>query len=277
MSNKCDGCQHNVEGGCSSKSCIVLEKENQWSSIEKVIGIMSGKGGVGKSSVTSLLAATLAKKGYAVGILDGDITGPSIPRLFGLKGQARQSEEGLLPTVAEDGVKVMSMNLLLSEETEPVIWRGPVVSGVMKQFWTDVVWGELDYLLIDFPPGTGDVALTAMQSLPIDGIVMVTSPQGLVSMIVNKGIHMAEKMNVPVLGLVENMSYVQPPSCSEPYYLFGKGKTEEVAKELGVDFLGSIPIEQEFAELSDQGKVFEYTNENFDKIANKVIKKLKAK
>lgn len=275
MSDKCNGCQHSVAGKCTSSSCIVPEEENKFSSIKNVIGIMSGKGGVGKSSVTSMLASTLAKKGYSVGILDGDITGPSIPKLFGLKGPAKQIEEGILPEIAENGVKVMSMNLLLSNETEPVIWRGPIVGGVVKQFWTDVVWGELDYLLIDFPPGTGDVALTVMQSLPIEGIIMVTSPQKLVSMIVSKGIHMAEKMNIPVVGLIENMSYVQPPSYPEPYYLFGKGKTEEVAKEIGVDFLGNISIEREFAELSDIGRVFEYENPIFDSISDQLISKFK--
>jgi len=275
MSDKCKGCDHSVEGKCSSNNCIVPEVENKFSNIKNVIGVMSGKGGVGKSSITSMLAATLAKKGHSVGILDGDITGPSIPKLFGLKGSAKQSEEGLLPMIAENGVSVMSMNLLLPNETEPVIWRGPVVGGVVKQFWTDVVWGELDYLLIDFPPGTGDVALTVMQSIPIAGIVMVTSPQSLVSMIVSKGIKMAEKMGIPIVGLIENMSYVQPPSYPEPYYLFGKGKTEEVAKELGIDFLGNLPIEREFTDLSDRGRVFEYENTAFDEIVDKIVIKFK--
>jgi len=275
MSDKCNGCDQNVEGKCGSSDCIVPEVENKFSNIKNVIGVMSGKGGVGKSSITSMLASTLAKKGHSVGILDGDITGPSIPMLFGLKGSAKQSEEGLLPMIAENGVKVMSMNLLLPNETEPVIWRGPVVGGVVKQFWTDVVWDELDYLLIDFPPGTGDVALTVMQSIPIAGIVMVTSPQSLVSMIVSKGIKMAEKMNIPVVGLIENMSYVQPPSYPEPYYLFGKGKTEEVAKELGIDFLGNLPIEREFTDLSDRGRVFEYENTAFDEIVDKIVIKFK--
>lgn len=275
MSDKCSGCQHSVEGKCTSNSCIVPEVENQFSRIKNVIGIMSGKGGVGKSSVTAMIASTLAKKGYSVGILDGDITGSSIPKLFGLKGPAVQNEKGIQPKIAENGVKVMSMNLLLPDENEPVIWRGPVVGSVVKQFWTDVEWGEIDYLLIDFPPGTGDVALTVMQSLPIGGIVMVTSPQGLVSMIVNKGINMAEKMNIPVVGLIENMSYVQPPSYPKPYYLFGEGKTKEIAEEIGVDFLGSIPIEREFTELSDQGRVFDYENPVFDNIADELIRKFK--
>lgn len=275
MSDKCNGCKHSVEGKCGTSSCIVPEVENKFSSIKNVIGIMSGKGGVGKSSVTSMLASALAQKGFTVGILDGDITGPSIPKLFGLKGPAKQSEEGIQPMTATNGVKVMSMNLLLPSETEPVIWRGPVVGSVVKQFWTDVVWGKLDYLLIDFPPGTGDVALTVMQSLPISGIVMVTSPQSLVNMIVQKGINMAKKMNIPVVGLIENLSYVQPPSYPEPYYLFGKGKTEEVANELRIDFLGNIPIEMEFAELSDSGKIFEYKNVIFDEMAEKLIKKFR--
>lgn len=275
MSDKCNGCAHNVDGKCASSSCIVPEVENKFSRIKNVVGVMSGKGGVGKSSVTSMLASVLSNKGYSVGILDADITGPSIPKLFGLKGPATQSEQGILPMVAENGVKVMSMNLLLPNETEAVIWRGPIVGNVVKQFWTDVVWGELDYLLIDFPPGTGDVALTVMQSLPIAGIVMVTSPQSLVHMIVSKGIHMAKKMNIPVMGLIENMSYVQPPSYPEPYYLFGKGKTEDVSKEMNIDFLGNIPIEKEFTELSDSGRVFEYKNPVFDTMAEKLVKKFK--
>lgn len=275
MSDKCNSCSQNVDGKCASNSCIVPEEENKYSKIKNVIGIMSGKGGVGKSSVTAMLASTLASKDYSVGVLDADITGPSIPKLFGLKGPAKQSEEGILPEVASNNVKVMSMNLLLPNETEPVIWRGPVIGGVVKQFWTDVVWGELDYLLIDFPPGTGDVALTVMQSIPVEGIVMVTSPQSLVSMIVNKGIKMTEKMNIPVVGLIENMSYVQPPSYPEPYYLFGEGKTKEVSKELNIDFLGNIPIVKEFTELSDAGKVYEYKSDTFGEIADKLIAKFK--
>lgn len=275
MSEKCDSCSQNVDGKCTSDSCIVPEKENKHSKIKNVVGIMSGKGGVGKSSVTAMLASTLSDKGYSVGILDADITGPSIPKLFGLKGPARQSEEGILPEISKNNIKIMSMNLLLPNETEPVIWRGPVIGGVVKQFWTDVVWGELDYLLIDFPPGTGDVALTVMQSIPVEGIVMVTSPQSLVSMIVNKGIKMTAKMDIPVVGLIENMSYVQPPSYPEPYYLFGKGETEEVSKQLNIDYLGNVPIVKEFTELSDVGKVYEYKSDVFDKITDKIVVKFK--
>lgn len=267
---KCKSCAHYKEGKCGTEKCITFEEANKDSKILYTIGIMSGKGGVGKSSVTAALAIALRRQGYRVGILDGDIMGPSIPKLFNLKGPAENIEGGLLPVKSNSGISVMSMNLLLPQETDPVLWRGPVISGIIKQFWKDVIWGELDYLLIDFPPGTGDVALTVMQSIPLTGIIMVTTPQQLVAMIVEKGIRMAEKMKVPVLGVIENMSYVQPPDYPKPYYLFGEGKTKEVANSLDISFLGQLPIIKEFIEAIENGRLEDYSNENFDSLADKV-------
>ncbi len=271
---KCNSCAHYKEGKCGTEKCMTFEALNRASKIEHTIGIMSGKGGVGKSSLTAALAIALNRKGYKVGILDADIMGPSIPKLFSLKGPAENTEEGLLPVKSKAGISVMSMNLLLPEETDPVLWRGPVISGIIKQFWKDVVWGKLEFLLIDFPPGTGDVALTVMQSIPLTGIIMVTSPQQLVNMIVEKGIKMAEKMKAPVLGLVENMSYVQPPGYSEPYYLFGEGNTAGLAEGLGIDYWGQLPIIKEFIEAVNSGAIEEFRNSDFDKLADNLIKKV---
>lgn len=216
---------------------------------------MSGKGGVGKSLLTSLLASAAQKRGARVGILDGDITGPSIPKVFGLKDKAEGSEEGIYPLVSKSGIKIMSVNLLLEEEEDPVIWRGPVISGVVKQFWSDVIWGELDYLFIDMPPGTGDVPLTVFQSVPLDGAILVTAPQDLVSLIVKKAYHMAEKMNIPLLGIVENMSYMKCPDCGKILYPFGEGQSQNMADSMGLPFLGKLPIVQEIAALCDAGRV----------------------
>lgn len=273
--DKCQGCEHYKNNQCSTSQCT--EEGNRLNEIKHVIGVMSGKGGVGKSSVSALLASALLKKGVTVGILDGDIMGPSIGRLFGVKGPAGNSEEGIIPVASEKGIKIMSMNLLLPKETDPVIWRGPVISGVIKQFWQDVIWGELDYLIIDFPPGTGDVALTVMQTIPLDGIIMVTSPQGLVQMIVEKGVNMAEKMGIPILGLLENMSYVQPPGYPEPYYLFGEGKTENISKELELEFLGRFPIDQKLVRLADEGEIEAYSSESFDHLAQRIQEMLRKK
>ncbi|SCY81444.1 Mrp/NBP35 family ATP-binding protein [Alkaliphilus peptidifermentans] len=268
---KCQGCEYFKDGECGSSSCTFIEKGNEANKIKYVIGIMSGKGGVGKSSVTAMMANVLKNNNYKVGILDGDITGPSIAKMFGVRGPARNVEGGIQPVITENGISIMSMNLLLPNETDPVIWRGPIVSGVIKQFWNDVIWGELDYLLVDFPPGTGDVALTAMQSLPLNGVVMVASPQNLVHMIVKKGIKMAEGMKIPIIGLIENMSYVQPPGLDKPYYLFGEGKTEEVANELGLNFLGRIPIEREFVDLMDSGEIYKYKHSAFEKLIEHLL------
>lgn len=249
---------------CSScgKSCSerkeqesFLKPMNQFSNIKKVIGVVSGKGGVGKSLVSCLLAAKCQKAGLKVGILDADITGPSVPKSFGITSRAMQDETGLLPTVTSTGIKLMSINLLLEDVNAPVVWRGPVISGVIQQFWTDVNWGELDYLFVDMPPGTGDVALTVFQSLPVDGIVIVSTPQDLVKMIVNKAFNMAKLMNVPVLGLVENMSYYQCPDCGKRVNIFGKSQIDETAKELGVPVLAKLPINPDVAALVDAGEV----------------------
>ncbi|WP_124066196.1 Mrp/NBP35 family ATP-binding protein [Clostridium sp. E02] len=242
----CEGCEHSKQN--------LLENLNQFSSIKHVIGVVSGKGGVGKSFVTAMLAVLLNRKGYEVGILDADITGPSIPKMFGITRKAQANEMGILPESTHNNIKIMSVNLLLEEEDTPVIWRGPILAGTVKQFWTEVVWGDLDYLLIDLPPGTGDVPLTVFQSIPLDGIVIVSSPQDLVSMIVKKAYNMAKMMNIPILGLVENMSYVQCPDCGKAINIFGESKLSEVSKEIGVDILGRMPIDPAIAKLVDEGK-----------------------
>lgn len=250
----CKGCSHAKEGG------IPKEQLNPHSHIKKVIGVISGKGGVGKSFVTASLANEMAFQGYRVGIMDADITGPSIPRMYGLKGAAVADDNGIYPMETGNSIKVMSVNLLLPQEDAPVIWRGPILANMVKQFWTDVVWGELDYLFVDMPPGTGDVPLTVFQSLPIDGIVIVSSPQDLVQMIVKKAYNMAKMMNVPVLGLVENYSYVKCPDCGKEIKVFGESHIDEIAAELNVSVLGKMPIEATFAEYADKGE--------FDKVVN---------
>lgn len=255
----CEGCPSAANGSCSDPKSF-LEKMNEYSSIKKVIGVVSGKGGVGKSFVTASLASAMRKKGYNVGILDADITGPSIPKMYGVKGPATGNDMGIFPIEAEDGTKIMSLNLLVDDEAAPVIWRGPVLAGTVKQFWTDVVWGDLDYLFVDMPPGTGDVPLTVFQSLPVDGIVVVTSPQELVQMIVKKALNMAEMMNIPVLGVIENYSYLKCPDCGKEIKVFGESHIDETAGELGLKVLGKLPIEPEFAAKADEGKFFEIEN-----------------
>lgn len=234
---------------------------NIYTEIKHVIGIVSGKGGVGKSMVTASLANKLAEQGYRVGILDADITGPSIPKMYGLHGPAQGDDQGIYPMLAKNDIKVMSVNLLLPDEEAPVIWRGPVISNMVKQFWTDVIWGELDYLLVDMPPGTGDVPLTVFQSLPVDGIVIVSSPQDLVRMIVKKAYSMAKSMNIRVLGIVENYSYLKCPDCGKEIKVFGESHIEEIAKELEVELLGKMPIDPEFARMADEGCFEEAKNE----------------
>ena len=249
----CSTCSSNC--GERKEPQSFLKPMNKNSNIKKVIGIVSGKGGVGKSLVSCLLAAKCQKAGLKVGVLDADITGPSVPKSFGITSRAMQDDTGLLPTVTKTGVKMMSINLLLEDVNSPVVWRGPVISGVIEQFWTDVNWGELDYLFVDMPPGTGDVALTVFQSLPVDGIVIVSTPQDLVKMIVNKAFNMAKIMNVPVLGLVENMSYYQCPDCGKKHNIFGESQIDETAKELVVPVLAKLPIDPEVAKLVDEGRV----------------------
>ncbi len=234
----------------------LLRPANKNSSIGKVIAVVSGKGGVGKSMVTSLLALTERRRGKSVAILDADITGPSIPRAFGLKAGGVEGEEGnIIPPETATGIKVMSVNLLLDEEAAPVVWRGPVISGAVLQFWEEVNWGKTDIMFIDMPPGTGDVPLTIFQSVKLDGIIIVTSPQELVSMIVSKAVNMAKMMNIPVLGLVENMSYVECPDCGRKIPVFGEGRTEEYAKSAGLTLLDRMPISPELAKMCDMGKL----------------------
>ena len=243
----CAGCSHAKGGGIPKDQLIAHSK------ITKVIGVVSGKGGVGKSFVTASLANEMAFQGYRVGIMDADITGPSIPKMYGLKGSAVADDKGIYPMVTANEIKVMSVNLLLPQEDAPVIWRGPILANMVKQFWTDVVWGDLDYLFVDMPPGTGDVPLTAFQSLPIDGIVIVSSPQDLVQMIVRKAYHMAEMMQVPVLGLVENYSYVKCPDCGKEIYIFGESKIQAAADEVHVPVIGKMPVDPDMAAAVDAG------------------------
>ena len=261
----CSGCGSEAEDNCTHDcgSCghncgqpqDLHEPCNPHSVIRHVIGVVSGKGGVGKSMVTSQLAVTMARMGYRVGILDADITGPSIPKAFGIHERAVGSDQGILPALTGTGIAVMSLNLLTENETDPVVWRGPVIAGVVKQFWTDVCWGELDYLFVDMPPGTGDVPLTVFQSLPVDGIVMVTSPQDLVSMIVTKAVKMAQMMDIPVLGLVENFSYFTCPDCGCEIKVFGDSHVEEIATTYGIPLLARLPIDPAAAAACDSGKV----------------------
>ena len=268
-----------AEKSCSSSSCSkescegcpsankpqsFLEELNVYSEIKHVIGIVSGKGGVGKSMATASLANLLAAKGYRVGIMDADITGPSIPRMYGLTGPAEAGDEGIYPVMTDNDIKVMSINLLMPDPEMTVIWRGPVLANMVKQFWTDVIWGELDYLLVDMPPGTGDVPLTVFQSLPVDGIVIVTSPQDLVKMIVKKAYNMAETMKIPVLGVIENYSYLKCPDCGKEIPVFGKSKIDEVAKDMGVLVLGKMPIDPKLTELSDEGEFAKAENPYLD-------------
>lgn len=251
--------------GCPSKSASQQSfrvDQNANSNIKHVIGVVSGKGGVGKSLVTASLANALAKTGARVGILDADITGPSIPKMYGLTGPAEVlGEKDILPAIADNGVKVMSLNLIMDDPEQAVIWRGPIIAGVVQQFWTDVVWGELDYLLVDMPPGTGDVPLTVFQSLPVDGIFIVTSPQDLVQMIVTKALNMARAMNIPVLGVIENYSWLSCPDCGRKIEVFGKSRIEEITKKSGLALAGRIPIEPSYSEKADEGKFAEVDNE----------------
>ena len=231
------------------------EKPHDMSRIGKVIAVVSGKGGVGKSLVTSMLASAMQARGNACAVLDADITGPSIPKSFGIRERAKADESGLLPEESKTGIKVMSINLLLENEESPVVWRGPVISGVIQQFWKDVAWGDVDYMFVDMPPGTGDVSLTVFQNLPVDGIIIVTTPQDLVTMIVKKAFNMAKLMNIPVLGLVENMSYVVCPDCGKEFKIFGESKIDEIAAELGVPVLAKLPIDPKTASLVDKGAI----------------------
>ena len=267
-------CSHDCSS-CSSKCSqakpeSLIEKAHEMSNIKKVIGVVSGKGGVGKSMVTSLMSVLMARKGYNVGIMDADITGPSIPKAFGIKEKATGNQMGLLPVTSKTGIDIMSLNLLLENETDPVVWRGPVIAGTVKQFWTDVIWEDVDFLFIDMPPGTGDVPLTVFQSIPVDGIIVVTSPQELVSMIVKKALNMAKMLNVPVIGLVENYSYIECPDCNKKISVFGESHIDEIAKENNVEVLAKMPIDPLLATLVDKGMIEMFSKDYLDKCADKI-------
>lgn len=255
---------------CSKKPVDMHEPANPYSHVNKVIAVVSGKGGVGKSMVTASLARMMREQGFSVGIMDADITGPSIPKMYGIHESAKGSDAGMFPCEAKDGTRIMSVNLLLEHEEDPVIWRGPVIAGVVKQFWTDVMWGELDYLFIDMPPGTGDVPLTVFQSFPVDGVVIVTSPQDLVRMIVKKAYNMAEAMHIPVLGIVENYSYLKCPDCGKKISVFGESHIDEIAEELGVPVLGKMPIDPALAEAVESEKFYESDNQYLSGAVNKL-------
>lgn len=270
----CSSCGENCKG---KEPENLIEKLNQHSSVKKVIGIVSGKGGVGKSLVTSTLAVTMNKKGYKTAILDADITGPSIPKSFGIHEKAKGNDDGIFPAKTKDGIDIMSINLLLPDETSPVVWRGPVIAGAVKQFWTDVIWEDIDYMFVDMPPGTGDVPLTVFQSLPVDGIIIVTSPQELVSMIVEKAVNMANIMNVPILGIVENMSYFKCPDCGKEHKIYGESHIEEIAKKNNLDVLTKLPIDPDLARLVDKGEVENFQGNFMDKVAEKVESTCKIK
>ena len=267
----CSSCSANCSsrtGGEGSAKTSFIEKQNSMSNVKRVIAVVSGKGGVGKSMVTDLLAVTMQRRGYKVAVLDADITGPSVPKAFGVKGQVEGSEFGMFPKQSKTGIKVMSVNLLLDEEDKPVVWRGPVIAGVVKQFWTDVVWDEVDYMFVDMPPGTGDVPLTVFQSLPIDAAVIVTTPQELVSMIVKKSANMAKLMNIDIAGIVENMSYVVCPDCGKKINIFGDSNSENTAKALGLEIIGKLPMDAQLASLCDRGVIELFENEYLDQAAD---------
>lgn len=252
-------CSHDCSS-CGQKDCgsreIPKEQLNEFSRVKKVIGIVSGKGGVGKSLVTSMMASATNKRGFNTAVLDADITGPSIPRMFGIKEHALgDGKNHIFPCRSSNGVDIMSINLLLESDTDPVVWRGPVIAGVVKQFWTEVVWKDIDYMYVDMPPGTGDVPLTVFQSLPVDGIIVVTSPQSLVSMVVAKAVRMAELMNIPILGIVENMSYFTCPDCGREIKVFGDSHVEDIATTYGIPLLARLPIDPAAAAACDSGKV----------------------
>lgn len=263
-----EGCTHDCSTcgeSCSERKAEDMKlRQNDYSNIKKVIAVVSGKGGVGKSLVTSLLASASQARGFETAVMDADVTGPSIPKAFGIHERAMGSDEGMFPVESKTGIKIMSINLLLEKEDAPVVWRGPVISGVINQFWQEVLWGDVDYMFVDMPPGTGDVPLTVFQSLPVDGIIIVTTPQDLVTMIVKKAYNMAKMMNVPVLGLVENMSYYICPNCNEKINIFGESKIEETAGELGVPVLAKLPINPEINKLVDAGKISEVEAKELD-------------
>ncbi len=264
----CSTCSEN----CSEKQSKedFIEKTNDFSNVKKVIGVVSGKGGVGKSLVTSLLSVLMQRKGYKTAILDADITGPSIPKMFGITERAKGSEIGIIPEESKLGTKIMSTNLLLENDTDPVVWRGPVIAGAVKQFWTETVWGDVDYMFVDMPPGTGDVPLTVFQSIPVDAIVVVTTPQTLVSMIVKKAVKMANLLDIPIIGIVENMSYFVCPDCNSCHHIFGDSDILSVAKDTGIEISCEIPIDNRLANSSDKGMIELFEGNWLDSLADKI-------
>ncbi len=268
--HNCSTCSQNCASRKEPESLI--EKPHELSNIKKVIGVVSGKGGVGKSLVTTLLAVSMQRKGYKTAILDADITGPSIPKAFGIKEKAMGTETGIIPCRTKTGIEIMSVNLLLENDTDPVVWRGPVIAGAVKQFWTDVIWNDVDFMFVDMPPGTGDVPLTVFQSLPVDGIVIVASPQELVGMIVEKAVKMAELMNIPVIALAENMAYFLCPDCGKKHSIFGESHIEEIAKAYNVDTVAQIPINNKLAAAVDAGAIELFEGDWLDTIAEKIEK-----
>lgn len=265
MSEECTHDCSTCGSGCSHVDAKdLIAPLNKDSAIKHVYAVMSGKGGVGKSSTTASLAAAMAKRGYQVGIMDADITGPSIPKVFGVHSRAMAQGDAIVPVETSTGIQLMSVNLLLDNETDPVVWRGPVIGGVVQQFWGDVLWDDVDYMFVDMPPGTGDVALNVFQTLPVDGVIIVTSPQDLVSMVVEKAVKMAKMMNIPVVGLVENMSYLTCPDCGKKIYLFGEGKTQEAADRYGLPLLVKMPIDPALAKLADAGRIEDFEGDWLD-------------
>jgi len=274
-SHDCSSCG---ESGCSSrKKESLIKKPHEMSDIKKVIAVVSGKGGVGKSMTCALLAAAAQKSGKVTAVMDADITGPSIPRMFGADKRAMGSDSGILPVVTEGGVQLISMNVLLENEAEPVVWRGSLISGTVLQFWTDVIWTGVDIMFIDMPPGTGDVPLTVFQSIPIDGVVVVTTPQDLVGMIVQKAVNMAQMMNVPILGIVENMSYIKCPDCGRKIPVFGESKVDALALEYGIPNVAKLPIDRDLTVAADSGKIEEVEDNPLTDFLAKILKKIKLK
>lgn len=268
MSEACNHDCSSCQAGCGSHD--LREPANAMSSIKRVIAVVSGKGGVGKSTVTSALAVSMARRGKKVAILDADITGPSIPTAFGMHERASGTDEGIDPAVTREGIKMMSLNLLSANETDPVIWRGPVIAGVVKQFWSDVIWGDVDFMFVDMPPGTGDVPLTVFQSLPVDGIIVVTTPQELVSMVVAKAVNMAKMMDIPILGLVENYSSFQCPDCGAQHSIFGESRLNEVAQQLEIPILVRLPIDPALAAAFDAGELEQVETTYLEDVAAKL-------
>ncbi len=274
-------CTHNCStcsSNCSSKEKNSLkEQPHALSSVKHIIAVVSGKGGVGKSLVTSMLAVNMQRLGYKTAILDADITGPSIPKAFGLKKGVDAGDQGMIPPTTTSGIDIMSVNLMLDDETRPVVWRGPVIAGAVKQFWTDTIWHDIDYMFIDCPPGTGDVPLTVFQSIPIDGIVIVSSPQELVSMIVAKAANMAQMMDIPVYGLVENMSYVKCPDCGKEIKVFGESHIDEIAESFGYDLLARIPMDPKLTALVDKGWIEMMDNDYLETAAEVIVNRTQKK